>query len=232
MATDIENIKRNIAVLQEKINNCAIKSGKEPKDIKMVIVTKKVETNKIKQLIEEGFSVFAENKVQEFVEKYDNISSIHKCEWHFIGHLQTNKVKYIVDKASMIHSLDRIELAREIEKRAGKLGIVVDALVQVNISKEESKFGISKEELKKFLHELSSFKNIRVKGLMTMAPLAENPTDIAWVFQELNKIAIDIKGENINNIHMDFLSMGMSNDFELAIENGANIIRLGSAIFN
>ena len=163
------------------------------------------------------------------LEKYDNIDS--RCRWHLIGHLQTNKVKYIIDKVSLIHSLDSLELAKEIQKRAEKADRVMDVLVQVNVAGEESKFGISPSEVRDFLLSVRKYKNLKVRGLMTIAPYAENPEDIRWVFRDLNKIFIDIKSENIDNIYMDYLSMGMSNDFEIAVEEGSNMVRIGTSIF-
>ena len=154
-----------------------------------------------------------------------------RCRWHLIGRLQTNKVKYIIDKVHMIHSLDRLKLAEEIQKRAKASKRVINALVQVNVSGENTKAGISPDEVYEFLKILSQYPNIKVKGLMTIAPYTENPEDVRSVFKSLKNIYVDIGRENIDNIDMQYLSMGMSHDFEVAIEEGANIIRLGSSIF-
>jgi PLP dependent protein len=148
-----------------------------------------------------------------------------------IGHLQTNKVKYILDKVSLIHSLDSMELAREIQKRAEKAVKTMEVLVQVNVAGEESKFGMTPAETLSFVRELKHFDGLKVRGLMTVAPMAENPEDVRGVFRSMKKIFIDIKQENIDNIDMAYLSMGMSGDFEVAIEEGANLVRIGSAIF-
>jgi pyridoxal phosphate enzyme (YggS family) len=148
-----------------------------------------------------------------------------------IGHLQTNKVKYIVDKVSMIHSLDRIELAKEINRRAEKAGRVMEVLVQVNVAGESTKFGIEPSSALQFVKDVSRMGNVRVRGLMTIAPLVSDPEDVRWVFAGLRQLLIDIRKENIDNVSMDYLSMGMSNDFEVAIEEGANIIRPGTVIF-
>lgn len=213
----------------EKVEKAAQKSGRRVEDITVIAVSKTVEVERIRVALEEGFVDLGENKVQELMEKYDALGE--NCQWHLIGHLQTNKVKYIIDKVRMIHSVDSIELAEEIQKRALKVNRTIDILIQVNVSGEESKFGISPGEVEAFIRKLSTFDHIKVKGLMTIAPYAENQEDIRGVFKQLKKIFIDINAENIDNINMEFLSMGMSNDFEVAIEEGANIVRIGTLIF-
>ncbi|MCX7746661.1 MAG: YggS family pyridoxal phosphate-dependent enzyme [Clostridia bacterium] len=220
---------RNVKDVLEKVEKAANKSGRKLEDICVIAVTKTIDTDRISKVMDEGMIHLGENRVQEFCEKYDIISK--NCNWHLIGHLQTNKVKYIIDKISMIHSVDRMELAQEIDKKALKAGKVMDVLVQVNVAGEESKFGISPDTTLDFVKRLSSFQNLRVRGLMTVAPFVDDPEEIRGVFRELNKIFIDIKKENIDNIYMDYLSMGMSNDFEVAIEEGSNMVRIGTAIF-
>jgi pyridoxal phosphate enzyme, YggS family len=226
-------IKDNIAQVMKRIDDAAKKSGRTISDVTAIAVTKTVEPERILKAVEAGLYNLGENRVQELCEKYDwgRFSSFTSLNWHLIGHLQTNKVKYIIDKVKMIHSLDRIELAEEIQKRAKIAGRIIDVLVQVNIAEEESKFGMKKEMVYDFLKKASKYSNIKVKGLMTIAPLAENPEDVRWVFRELGKLHIDIMRENIDNIDMDYLSMGMSNDFEVAIEEGSNMVRIGTAIF-
>jgi len=223
------NIKSNVETVRKKIAEAAVKSGRKPEDINIVAVTKTKGIEVINEAIKEGIQDLGENRVQELLEKYDNIDN--RCRWHLIGHLQTNKVKYIIDKVSLIHSLDRLELAKEIQKRAERADRVMDVLVQVNVAGEESKFGISPSEVREFLLKVREYKNLKVRGLMTIAPFAENPEDIRWVFRDLNKIFIDIKHENIDNICMDYLSMGMSNDYEIAVEEGSNMVRIGTSIF-
>ena len=181
------------------------------------------------KIIDEGILDLGENRVQELTGKYDIID--RKCNWHLIGHLQTNKVKYIIDKVKLIHSVDRLELAQEINKRAQSHGITVDVLVQVNVSGEESKFGVALEEAREMVEKMSAFSNIRIRGFMTMAPFAENPESIRYVFSKLRDFSIDIRKENLDNNNMDILSMGMSNDFEVAIEEGSNMVRIGTALF-
>ncbi|MCX7710148.1 MAG: YggS family pyridoxal phosphate-dependent enzyme [Clostridia bacterium] len=229
MTSEFDYIRENLKQIQERVAKAAQRSGRTPEDINIITVTKTVGIDRIKTVVDEGFYHLGENRVQELCEKYDNLSK--ECKWHLIGHLQTNKVKYIADKVSMIHSVDRLELASEIQKRSAQIGKTMDILVQVNVSGEESKFGIAPENAMKFIKELSLLKNIKVRGLMTIAPYVENPEDIRGVFKGLRKIFIDIQKENIDNIDMTFLSMGMSNDFEVAIEEGANLVRIGTSIF-
>ena len=226
-------IKENIEVIRKRIEKAAIKVGRNPSDIKLIAVTKNVEPQNIIEAIEAGVVDFGENRVQELLNKANIIEekSDKNIKWHMIGHLQTNKVKYIVDKITMIHSLDSLKLAQEIDRKAQKLGKTIDVLIQVNIAEEVTKFGLKKYEVLDFVQMVGSLKNIKVKGLMTIAPFAENPEQVRFVFSGLRKIFIDICRKNINNIDMKYLSMGMSNDFEIAIEEGANIVRIGTAIF-
>lgn len=229
MSEDLKFIYDNCERISKRISAAALKAGKNPAEVKLIAVSKTVDTERIKKALEWGITDLGENRVQELCEKADIIDE--KCYWHLIGHLQTNKVKYIIDRVSMIHSLDRLELAEEIQRRAEKAGRVIEALVQVNVAAEESKFGISPDETLDFIKKLTKMGNIRVKGLMTIAPLANNPEDVRWVFASLRKLLIDISKENIDNIDMVYLSMGMSNDFEVAVEEGSNMVRIGTAIF-
>ncbi|HOJ10544.1 MAG TPA: YggS family pyridoxal phosphate-dependent enzyme [Clostridiales bacterium] len=223
------NIEDNINNIKEKVAAAAQRAGRNPDEIRIIAVTKNVEPLRILEAINAGILDLGENRVQELVDKITVIN--RDINWHMIGHLQKNKVKYIIDKIKMIHSLDNIELAREINVRAEKVQRVIDVLIQVNVAEEETKYGIYRHQLMDFIKEISNYRNIRVKGLMTIAPKVQDPNDVRPVFQELRKIFIDISRKNIDNIDMDFLSMGMSNDFEVAIEEGANIIRIGTSIF-
>lgn len=228
--TDDRNIIReNSERIRARVREAAIRSGRRPEEVRIIAVSKTVAPERIKTAFDLGLTDFGENRVQELCEKTDILNI--GCNWHLIGHLQTNKVKYIIDRVSMIHSLDSLELAQEIQKRAQKADRRMDVLVQVNVAGEESKFGIRPEETLGFVRGLSRMGNIKVKGLMTIAPLAENPEEIRWVFANLRKLLIDIGKENIDNIDMDYLSMGMSNDFEIAIEEGSNMVRIGTALF-
>jgi len=229
MSDNLVYISENLENIKARIDAACKKSGRDPKDITLVAVTKTVDTDRIVKAISLGIKDLGENRVQELREKADIIKE--DCRWHLIGHLQTNKVKYIIDKVSLIHSMDRLELAEEVQKRAEKLGITVPVLVQVNVAGEDTKFGISPEDTMEFVSQLGRMGNIKVKGLMTIAPLVDNPEKVRWVFENLRKLLIDISRERIDNIDMEHLSMGMSNDFEVAIEEGATMVRIGTAIF-
>ena len=219
---NIQSIKRNIEDIRQK---CNIKE-----EVNLMAVTKTVDVDKVLEAIDAGITDIGENKPQELARKYEVIGD--KVRYHLIGTLQTNKVKYIIDKAYMIHSLDRIALCEEIQKRAEKIDKVVNCLVQVNISKEESKHGLEEEEVIDFVKEVSSnYKNIHIKGLMTMAPFIDDEAEIRKVFKGLKDLSLEISDLNLPNVKMDTLSMGMSHDYKIAIEEGATIIRVGTSIF-
>jgi len=222
-------LKENLEAIKERIRQAALRAGRNPEEITLLGVTKTVEPDVICQAYDLGLRDFGENRVQEFRRKADIIDK--GCRWHIIGRLQTNKVKYLDHRVSLIHSLDRMELAETLQARGEKIGRIWDVLVQVNVSGEETKAGVSPEHLKDFVSQVAKLGNIHIKGLMTIAPYAENSEEVRWVFRELRKLAVDIKQESIDNINMEVLSMGMSNDFEVAIEEGATIVRIGSAIF-
>lgn len=184
----------------------------------------------ISEAIDFGLNDISENKVQEITNKYESLN-YPDLTWHMIGHLQTNKVKYIIDKVDLVHSLDRKSLAKELNKRAKKNDRVIDVLVQVNIAEEESKFGLKESEVMDFLEELKNYPYIKAKGLMVMAPFEENPENVRYVFKNAKALFEDIKEQDLSHIEMKYLSMGMTNDFEVAIEEGANIVRVGTGIF-
>lgn len=222
-------IQENLDNIYSRIKAAAEKSGRKPEDIKLVAVTKTIDVDRIRSVYNYGILDMGENKVQELLEKYDKLDSA--CRWHLIGHLQTNKVKYIIDKVQMIHSVDSLPLVKEIDLRAAKAGKKMDILLQVNVSGEETKFGINPDEINELINEVPKFRNISLRGLMTIAPYAQNAEEIRPIFRQLYKLYIDIKSKKIDNVTMDYLSMGMSNDFEVAIEEGANIVRIGTSIF-
>ena len=224
-----QSIKENLDNVLARIKVAAEKSGRKAEDIKLIAVTKTIDVERIKSVYQYGILDMGENRVQELLEKYDKLAS--ECRWHLIGHLQTNKVKYIIDKVDMIHSVDSIQLAKEIDSRAAKFGRKMNILMQVNVSGEQSKFGISPQEVNDFIKIISEYGNISLRGLMTIAPYAENTEAIRDVFKKLYSLYIDIKQKKLDNVTMDYLSMGMSNDFEVAIEEGANIVRIGTDIF-
>lgn len=226
----MNSIKFNISNIEKRINDSCKNSDRNKEEVKLIAVTKTVDIEDINEAIECGVTDVGENKPQELARKYEVIGD--KVKWHLIGSLQTNKVKYIIDKVYMIHSIDRLSLCDEIQKRAKSIDKQVNCLVQVNISKEESKHGILKEDAIDFIKTISNnYPNIRIKGLMTMAPNTEDKDLIRSVFRGLKDLANQIDSENINNVSMESLSMGMSNDFEIAIEEGATFIRVGTSIF-
>jgi hypothetical protein len=197
-----------------------------------VAVTKTATIEQIKEAISAGIKIIGENKVQEAKEKYQVLSAdIANIEWHLVGHLQTNKVKYAIEIFDLIHSVDSIKLAREIDKRSLQFGMVTNILVEVNVSGEETKYGIKPEEVEPFLKEISEFSGIKVRGLMTIAPIAEDKEEVRPYFRKLRELSEKIENKNIKNVKMDYLSMGMTDDFEVAIEEGANMVRIGRGIF-
>lgn len=226
----MENIRENIESIRKRIADAAVRVGRDADDIKLISVTKTVDVDKVEEAIAAGALDAGENKPQELARKYEVLGD--KIRWHQIGSLQTNKVKYIIDKVCMIHSLDRKGLAEEIDKRANKAGRVIDCLVQVNISGEESKHGMSREEVEPFVRLVADkYPNIKIKGLMTMAPFDAEKDEIRKVFRDLKELSDEINNMNIENVEMKELSMGMTNDFEIAVEEGATMVRVGTAIF-
>ncbi len=224
------NIKENIDIILKKVSVAAARSGRNPEDITVIAVSKTVDADRAREAAEGGLINLGENRVQELVSKYEQLSDID-VKWHLIGHLQKNKVKYIIDKAVLIHSVENLELANEINKRALQHDMTANVLIELNIGEEESKFGINGENVYEFVKSMEQFENIKVLGLMTVAPFSENPEDIRWVFKKMKEIFDKISGMKLKNTEMKFLSMGMTNDFEIAIEEGANIVRIGTAIF-
>ncbi len=225
----MQTIEQNIAQVRQNIKQAAEKAGRNPDDILLLAVSKTKPVEQIKEAVSCGLTSLGENKVQEIMDKYEPMGEgVH---WHLIGHLQTNKVKYIIDKVDCIHSVESIRLAEEIEKRAAAKEKVMDILVEVNIAQEESKFGIAVNAVESFLQELSNFSHIRVRGLMTVAPFVENPEENRGYFRKMRELLVDINAKKIHNINMDVLSMGMTGDYMVAIEEGATIVRVGTGIF-
>lgn len=223
------SIKDNIISIKQNIDNIRKESNRQ-EDVNLMAVTKTVDVDKVLEAIDVGITDIGENKPQELARKYEIIGD--KVRYHLIGTLQTNKVKYIIDKAYMIHSLDRIALCEEIQKRAEKIDKNINCLVQVNISKEESKHGLEEESVIDFVKNVSAnYKNIHIKGLMTMAPFIDDNDEIRKVFKSLKNLSLKINDLNLPNVEMDTLSMGMSHDYKIAIEEGATIIRVGTSIF-
>ena len=223
-------IRENLESIKFNIKESANNAKRSSEDITLIAVTKTVDVDKILEAIEYGVTDVGENKPQELARKYDIIGD--KVKWHLIGSLQTNKVKYIIDKVHMIHSLDRESLCEEIQKRAEKIDRVIDCLVQVNISKEETKHGLYKDDVVEFIKMVSEkYKNIRIRGLMTMAPFVDDEEVIESVFKGLKDLSLEVESLGLENVYMNTLSMGMSHDYHIAIKNGATIVRVGTAIF-
>lgn len=222
-------LTENLHEVQERIIRACQKVGRDPKEITLIAVSKTKPVEMLHEVYQAGIREFGENKVQELTAKEETMpTDIH---WHMIGHLQTNKIKYIVDKVTLIHSVDSVKLAEAIDKEARKKNVVCDILLEVNVAEEESKFGFSLENVIPALDTLKGLSNIRIRGLMTIAPYVKNPEENRPVFSALRKLSVDIAEKNIDNISVDILSMGMTNDFEVAIEEGATMVRVGTAIF-
>ena len=205
------------------------RSGRLGDKVHLIAVTKTVEVDKINQALELGIKNIGENRVQELVKKHDIIGD--RTDYHMIGHLQTNKVRNIIGKVSLIHSLDRLSLAKELNKRAKMQNLIMDVLIQVNVAEEESKYGLKVDEVIPFLEKILAYDNIKIKGLMTIAPFVEEPEEIRWVFRKLRKLGEAIGSKGYKDVEMKFLSMGMTNDYEIAIEEGSNMIRVGTGLF-
>ena len=219
----------NLHEVQENIRKACERSGRNPEDVTLIAVSKTKPVSDIEQIYAAGIREFGENKVQEMNDKQKVLPG--DINWHMIGHLQRNKVKYIVDNVAMIHSVDSVRLAEEISKEAVKKNVAVDILVEVNVAKEESKFGLYTEDVSQFVEQISKLPGINIKGLMTSAPFVENAEDNRKYFKKLYELAVDIQSKNIDNISMSFLSMGMTNDYVVAVEEGATHVRVGTAIF-
>ncbi len=222
-------INENYEKVLNTINDVCKKCNRLTDDVSLIAVSKTKPVSALFEAYEAGARDFGENKVQELVDKYDKLPP--DIRWHMIGHLQTNKVKYIADKVYMIHSVDSVKLAEEISKQAVKAKRIIPVLIEVNIAGEDSKFGIAKDECIDFIQSVNQLPGIAVKGLMTVPPFVENAEDNRQYFKALKQLSVDIMQKNIDNVCMDFLSMGMSGDYTVAIEEGANIIRVGTSIF-
>ncbi|MBQ7124119.1 MAG: YggS family pyridoxal phosphate-dependent enzyme [Oscillospiraceae bacterium] len=219
----------NVAEAFEKIKAAAVLVGRDPSEIRLMAVTKTVSPDKINEAVAAGCDLLGENRVQELLEKYEQYDK--SAEIHFIGRLQTNKVKYIVDKVSMIESVDSLKLAEEIEKRCAKIGKIMDVLLEVNIAEEESKGGFSAKEILEVSEKLKDFQHLRLRGLMTIGRFGAEIEETRHYFEKMRHLLVDIKTKNIDNIYINILSMGMSADYELAVSEGATIVRIGRGLF-
>lgn len=226
--TSMSYIKENIVQLKKQVVDTCEKIGRNPEDVQIIGVTKTIDPDRINEAIACGITDIGENRVQEIMNKYDAVSNVH---WHMIGHLQTNKVKYMIDKVKLIHSLDRITLAEEINKRAKQHNITIEALLQVNVAQEDTKFGLDCNEVDDFINKVQEMENIKISGFMTIAPYAEDPEEVRTVFKRLKSMFEEVKAKKMQGVEMKYLSMGMTNDFKVAIEEGSNMIRVGTGIF-
>lgn len=222
-------IKDNINEVRNNIKLACERVGRDFNEVALISVTKTKPVADLVEAYDAGERQFGENKVQEIMDKYDQLPN--DVIWHMIGHLQRNKVKYIVDKVALIHSVDSYRLAEAISQEAIKKDCQVNILIEVNVAEEESKFGITTDETISLVKNISMLPNIHIKGLMTIAPYVENPEDNRNVFKALKKLSVDIDNQNIDNISMDVLSMGMTNDYMVAVEEGATMVRVGTGIF-
>lgn len=222
------SIAENLAEVEKRITAAAEKSGRKREDITLIAVTKTHGADMMNEAINLGVTDIGENKPQEVRDKFNDVLPV---KWHLIGHLQTNKVKYIIDKVCLIHSVDSIKLMDEIERQAEKHGISMDILIQVNISGEETKSGVSADEVEELLVHAGTLNHVKVKGLMTVAPKTDNSVTNVLHFDNIRRLFVDIMQKKYDNVNMLYLSMGMSGDYETAIECGANMVRVGSAIF-
>lgn len=223
-------LKDNISVVRKNIELACERAGRNPEEVTLIAVSKTKPLSDIEEVISTTDTRdFGENKVQEMVDKYEKVST--PVNWHLIGHLQTNKVKYIVDKVCLIHSVDSFNLAKTIEKEAVKRNVTANILIEVNVAEEETKFGVRCEEVLPLIEQIKDLPHVKVKGLMTIAPFVENPEDNRVYFRTLRDLSLDIASKNIDNIDMSVLSMGMTNDYVVAVEEGATLVRVGTGIF-
>ena len=222
-------LKENLANVEKNIEQACKNAGRSRDEVTLIAVSKTKPVEMLQEIYDENIRDFGENKVQELCSKMEQLPS--DIRWHMIGHLQRNKVKYIVGKVELIHSVDTYRLAEEINIQAKKQNVIVPILVEVNIAHEESKFGISAEDAILLVEEISKLENIRIKGLMTIAPYVENPEDNRLYFRKIKQLSVDITNKNIDNVFMEILSMGMTGDYMVAIEDGATMVRVGTGIF-
>ncbi|SFA71639.1 hypothetical protein SAMN05216249_101176 [Acetitomaculum ruminis DSM 5522] len=222
-------VKENLKEVISRVEAACKRSGRKPEDVTLIAVSKTKPIEMIEEAYSAGTREFGENKPQEMKEKYEVLPK--DINWHMIGTLQRNKVKYVVPRASLIHSVDSLKLAEEIDKEAKKINKVMPVLIEVNVAKEDTKAGIYTEELMSLIEDVSRLENVQIKGLMTIAPYVENQEENREIFRTLKQLSVDIAEKNIDNVIMQILSMGMTNDYEVAIEEGATMVRVGTGIF-
>lgn len=222
-------LKDNFKEIEARIQAACERAGRKREEVTLIAVSKTKPVQMLQEAYDLGNRIFGENKVQEIVDKYDALPA--DISWHMIGHLQRNKVKYIIDKVTLIHSVDSLRLAETIEKEAAKKGVTADILIEVNVAKEDTKYGVIPEDAARLVSQISVMPHIRIKGLMAIAPFVTNPEENRIYFQRLRNLAVDIGENKSDNVTMSVLSMGMTNDYEIAIEEGATMIRVGTGLF-
>nr|WP_106788172.1 YggS family pyridoxal phosphate-dependent enzyme [Massilistercora timonensis] len=222
-------LRDNLAQVEHNMEEACRRAGRDRSEVTLIAVSKTKPVETLQEAYDLGVRVFGENKVQEMADKYEVLPK--DIQWHLIGHLQRNKVKYIIDKAVLIHSVDSLRLAQTIEKEAEKHNLTAHILIEVNVAREESKFGIFPEDLESLVDEIAKLPHIQVDGLMTIAPFVPDPEENRPVFRELRKLSVDISAKKVDNVNMSVLSMGMTNDYQVAIEEGATMVRVGTGIF-
>lgn len=222
-------VVENLAEVEKKVCEACERAGRSRDEVTLIAVSKTKPISMIEELLPGGTRDFGENKVQELCEKYEALPK--DIRWHLIGHLQRNKVKYIVDKAFLVHSIDSLRLAETINDEGKKKGITVPVLIEVNVAGEESKFGVAPQETEDLVREIAKLPFVRIKGLMTIAPYVEDPEENRIHFSRLRQLSVDIREKNIDNVSMNVLSMGMTGDYQVAIEEGATMVRVGTGIF-
>lgn len=222
-------IKEQLEEVRERVNAACLRAGRDPKSVTLIAVSKTKPAQAVQEAYEAGARDFGENKVQEILQKQPALPQ--DIRWHMIGHLQRNKVHQVIGKAVLIHAVDSLRLAEQIEQEAAKQNMDVDVLLEINVAKEESKYGFFLEDAEEAIRRISALPHVHIKGLMTIAPFVENPEENRGIFQKLYQFSVDINDKNIDNVTMGVLSMGMSGDFEVAIEEGATMVRVGTSIF-
>ena len=222
-------LKEQLKEVERRIQAACDRAGRKREEVTLIAVSKTKPVSMLKEAYDAGARCFGENKVQEIMDKHPQLPE--DIQWHMIGHLQRNKVKYIVDKVSMIHSVDSLRLAQTIEQEAAKHNVCVPVLLEVNVAQEESKFGLKMDEVLPLIETIADFPHIKVQGLMTIAPYVENAEDNRDFFRQLKKLSVDIEAKNINNVSMSVLSMGMTGDYQVAVQEGATMVRVGTGIF-
>ena len=222
VAENLEQVRKNFELACKE-------AGRDPKEVTLISVSKTKPVSMLQEAYDAGSRDFGENKVQEIMDKVPQLPS--DIRWHMIGHLQRNKVKYIVEKVALIHSVDSLRLAETIEHEAARHNVTVPVLIEVNVAQEESKFGLKTEEVLSLVESVAAFPHIHIEGLMTIAPYVEDPEENRGIFRQLKKLSVDIADKNINNVNMSVLSMGMTGDYQVAVQEGATMVRVGTGIF-